>query len=73
MSVIPLVAEESTYAEEELPSLKLLTSHEIESLRFGGGMGFAKVAELNRKLPSGAEWAKRAATDPLQTCSSEHN
>ena len=37
----------SPYVGEELRSIKSLTSQEIESLQSGGGMGFAKLAELN--------------------------
>ncbi len=42
-----LAVDQSPYAGEELRSIKSLTSQEIESLRSGGGMGFAKLAELN--------------------------
>jgi Spy/CpxP family protein refolding chaperone len=40
-------ADKSPYAGEELRSVKSLSPQEIESLRSGHGMGFAKVAELN--------------------------
>jgi hypothetical protein len=39
--------EQSPYAGEELRSLKSLSAKEVESLRTGQGMGFAKIAELN--------------------------
>ena len=42
-----LAADQSPYVGEELRSIKSLSSQEIESLRSGGGMGFAKLAELN--------------------------
>jgi hypothetical protein len=42
-----LAADQSPYVGEELRSIKSLTSQEIESLESGGGMGFAKLAELN--------------------------
>lgn len=38
---------QSPYAGEELRSLKSLSPKEVESLRSGQGMGFAKLAELN--------------------------
>ncbi len=47
MSGVSLAADQSPYAGEELRSIKSLTSQEVESLRSGGGMGFAKLAELN--------------------------
>jgi hypothetical protein len=47
MSGMSLAADQSPYVGEELRSIKSLTSQEIESLRSGGGMGFAKLAELN--------------------------
>ena len=40
-------ADRSPYEGEELRSIKSLTSQEIKSLQSGGGMGFAKLAELN--------------------------
>ena len=40
-------ADKSPYAGEELRSIKSLSTHEVESLRSGQGMGFAKLAELN--------------------------
>ena len=47
ISGISLASDQSPYAGEELRSLKSLSSQEIESLRSGKGMGFAKLAELN--------------------------
>ena len=47
MSGISLAVDQSPYAGEELRSLKSLSSQEIESLRSGQGMRFAKLAELN--------------------------
>ena len=47
MSGISLANEQSPYAGEELRPLKSFSSQEIESLRSGQGMGFAKLAELN--------------------------
>jgi len=44
---LPLANGESPYAGQELRSIKSLSSDEIESLKFGEGMGFAKLAELN--------------------------
>jgi hypothetical protein len=38
---------QSPYAGEELRSLKSLSAEEVESLKTGKGMGFAKLAELN--------------------------
>ena len=40
-------SELSPYAGEELRLIKSLSPEEIESLRAGEGMGFAKLAELN--------------------------
>jgi hypothetical protein len=40
-------SEEPSYAGQELRSIKSLSEQEIESLRRGDGMGFAKLAELN--------------------------
>ena len=40
-------AEESPYAGEELRSFKSFSDREVRALRHGGGMGFAKLAELN--------------------------
>lgn len=42
-----LASDQSPYAGEELRPLKSLSVNEIESLRRGDGMGFAKLAELN--------------------------
>jgi hypothetical protein len=47
MSGASLASDQSPYAGEELRSLKSFSSQEIESLRSGNGMGFAKLAELN--------------------------
>ena len=38
---------EPSYAGQEVHSIKSLSEEEIESLRRGDGMGFAKLAELN--------------------------
>jgi len=43
-----LFADESPYVGEENRSIKSLSAEEIEALESGGGMGFAKLAELNR-------------------------
>lgn len=42
-----LASDQSPYAGEELRSIKSLSAKEIESLRRGDGIGFAKLAELN--------------------------
>jgi len=42
-----LFADESPYAGEENRSIKSLSAEEISALESGGGMGFAKLAELN--------------------------
>ena len=47
MSGMSLASDQSSYAGEELRSLKSFSSQEIESLKSGQGMGFAKLAELN--------------------------
>lgn len=47
ITYISAAAEQSPYAGEELRSIKSLSEQEIESLRRGDGMGFAKLAELN--------------------------
>jgi Spy/CpxP family protein refolding chaperone len=44
---IPAAAQ-SPYAGQEVASIKSLSAEEVESLRSGDGMGFAKLAELNR-------------------------
>lgn len=44
---VSLASDQSPYAGEELRSIKSLSEQEIESLRRGSGMGFAKLAELN--------------------------
>jgi Spy/CpxP family protein refolding chaperone len=46
-SGISLATDQSPYAGEEVRSIKSLSTEEVESLRSGGGMGFAKLAELN--------------------------
>jgi len=43
----PAAAGQSNYAGEETRAIKSLSSSQIESLRRGDGMGFAKLAELN--------------------------
>ena len=50
LTVIPcfvIASDQSPYAGEELRSIKSLSEQEIESLRSGDGMGFAKLADLN--------------------------
>lgn len=50
LALIPgmsFTASQSPYSGEELRSIKSLSAEEIESLKSGGGMGFAKLAELN--------------------------
>jgi hypothetical protein len=50
MALIPcfvIASGQSPYAGEEIRSIKSLSEQEIESLRRGDGMGFAKLAELN--------------------------
>jgi len=42
-----IASEQSPYAGEEIRSIKSMSEQEIESLRRGDGMGFAKLAELN--------------------------
>jgi len=42
-----IASDQSPYAGEEVRSIKSLSIQEIESLRRGDGMGFAKLAELN--------------------------
>lgn len=44
---VSLTADQSPYEGEELRPIKSLSSQEIESLKSGQGMGFAKLAELN--------------------------
>ena len=44
---ISFASETSPYVGEELRPIKSLSENEIQSLRNGDGMGFAKVAELN--------------------------
>jgi len=47
LSGVTLAREQSPYAGEERYSIKSLSPQEVESLRSGQGMGFAKLAELN--------------------------
>ena len=42
-----LAADQSHYVGEELLSIKSLSAEEVESIKSGEGMGFAKLAELN--------------------------
>jgi hypothetical protein len=42
-----LAAEQAPYAGQEQRTVKSLSANEIQSLQNGGGMGFAKLAELN--------------------------
>lgn len=42
-----LAVAQSPYAGQELRSIKSMSPQEIEALRNGAGMGFAKLAELN--------------------------
>ena len=50
LTLIPffvIASDQSLYSGEEVRSIKSLSDQEIESLRRGDGMGFAKLAELN--------------------------
>lgn len=47
MPIATLVAEQAPYAGEERRPIKSFSAQEIQSLQDGGGMGFAKLAELN--------------------------
>jgi len=47
LSGTSLAADQSQYAGEEFRSIKSLSAEQIESLKTGKGMGFAKLAELN--------------------------
>ena len=47
LSGMSVATELSPYAGEELRSFKSMSSREVDSLLSGGGMGFAKPAELN--------------------------
>jgi hypothetical protein len=47
MPVATLAAEQAPYAGQEQRTIKSLSANEIQSLQNGGGMGFAKLAELN--------------------------
>jgi hypothetical protein len=42
-----LAAEQAPYAGEERRAIKSLSAQEVHALKNGGGMGFAKPAELN--------------------------
>jgi hypothetical protein len=44
---VSLASDQSPYVGEEVRPIKSLSASEIESLRRGDGMGFAKLAELN--------------------------
>ena len=47
MPVHALASEQAPYAGEERRAIKSHSAQEVHSLQNGGGMGFAKVAELN--------------------------
>ena len=47
MPWLALAADESPYAGQETRAIKSLSADDIEALKSGEGMGFAKVAELN--------------------------
>lgn len=47
MPCVSFGAGDSPYAGEEQRQIKSLSASEVESLRRGNGMGFAKLAELN--------------------------
>jgi hypothetical protein len=58
----------SPYAGQEGRSIKALSQKEVDDLRAGAGMGYAKAAELNR-YPGPAhalEWAERLGLSPAQ-------
>lgn len=44
---VSLAGAESPYAGQELRSIKSMSPQDIEALKNGAGMGFAKLAELN--------------------------
>lgn len=46
-SGVSFASDQSPYSGEELRSIKSLSPQEVESLKSGKGMGFAKAAELN--------------------------
>ena len=46
-TTISFASSPSPYAGQEMRTIKSFSAKEIESLRSGGGMGFAKLAELN--------------------------
>lgn len=47
LSGAALAVDQSPYAGQEIRSIKSLSADEVEALRSGRGMGFAKLAELN--------------------------
>ena len=47
MPLYTLASEQAPYAGEERRAIKSLSAKEVQSLQNGGGMGFAKLAELN--------------------------
>jgi len=47
MPLHTLASEQAPYAGEEQRAIKSFSAQEIQSLQNGGGMGFAKLAELN--------------------------
>jgi hypothetical protein len=47
MPLATLASEQAPYAGEERRAIKSFSAQEIQSLQNGGGMGFAKLAELN--------------------------
>jgi hypothetical protein len=47
MPFISQASEQAPYAGEERRAIKSFSAQEIQSLQNGGGMGFAKLAELN--------------------------
>lgn len=46
--LVTLASDQAPYAGEEQRRIKSFSAQEIESLRNGDGMGFAKLAELNQ-------------------------
>lgn len=73
LSGMSVATELSPYAGEELRSIKSMSSQEVDSLLSGGGMGFAKLAELNHY--PGPKHVLELATDldltPLQISKTE--
>ena len=45
--VLPARAEQAPYAGQEVREIKALSAEEVEGLRDGAGLGYAKAAELN--------------------------